>query len=76
MKKERLFEMANDIGDFFKSESDREAAVKGVLNHISRFWDPRMKRQIIAFLDEDNGDLNPIVHEAIVRLKSSMENAA
>ena len=76
MKKERLFEMANDIGDFFKSEPKQEDAVNGVFNHIYRFWEPRMKRQIIALLDEDNGDLNPIVHEAISRLKTKMEDAA
>ena len=48
MNIERLVAMANDIAAFFDSEPDKAVAVEGVRSHISRFWDPRMRRQIIA----------------------------
>jgi formate dehydrogenase subunit delta len=48
MNIDRLVSMANDIAAFFDSEPDQAAATEGVRVHISRFWDPRMRRQIIA----------------------------
>jgi formate dehydrogenase subunit delta len=48
MNIERLISMANDIAAFFDSESDKAVAAEGVRVHISRFWDPRMRREIIA----------------------------
>ena len=34
MKIERLIKMANDIGDFFNAESNKEIAAEGVKKHI------------------------------------------
>jgi formate dehydrogenase subunit delta len=48
MNIERLVAMANDIAAFFDSEPDKAVASEGVRFHISRFWDPRMRREIIA----------------------------
>lgn len=43
-----LVSMANDISAFFDSEVGAEAAPASVALHISRYWDPRMRTQIIA----------------------------
>ena len=51
-----LVKMANCIGDFFASEPDEEKAAKGVADHIRNFWDPRMRRQIFAHLDQTSGE--------------------
>ena len=40
--------MANDIAAFFDAEADKALAAEGVRFHISRFWDPRMRREVIA----------------------------
>jgi formate dehydrogenase subunit delta len=48
MNIERLVAMANDIAAFFDAEPDKAVAAEGVRFHISRFWDPRMRREIIA----------------------------
>ncbi|TAH46873.1 MAG: formate dehydrogenase, partial [Gammaproteobacteria bacterium] len=45
--------MANDIAAYFASEPDREAAISGIVNHIEKTWDPRMRRQIIQPSAED-----------------------
>jgi formate dehydrogenase subunit delta len=47
---EHLVTMANDIAAFFDAEPDQAVAAEGVRNHIARFWDPRMRREIIAHL--------------------------
>jgi formate dehydrogenase subunit delta len=39
--------MLNDIGAFFAHENTPEEQAQGVLTHIKRYWDPRMKARII-----------------------------
>jgi formate dehydrogenase subunit delta len=51
----RLVQMANDIGSFFGAEKDKTKAEKGVADHIRNFWEPRMRLQILAYLDEQEG---------------------
>lgn len=69
---ERLVAMANDIANYFHSDPDRDAGIDGVASHIRRFWDPRMRRKIIAHLDErDGAGLNDIARAAVARLAAS-----
>ncbi|MCG3143286.1 MAG: hypothetical protein HONDAALG_00627 [Gammaproteobacteria bacterium] len=65
---ERLVKMANDIGDFFKTEPNRVDAIEGIATHIARFWDPRMREQILEYLKKDGGELDEIVREALGRV--------
>lgn len=66
---ERLIAMANDIANFFQSEPDHAAAVDGVFNHIKRFWDPRMRRKIVAHLSEHGGEgLSELARAAVAKL--------
>ena len=66
---ERLVAMANDIANYFHSEPDRQLAVAGIADHITRFWEPRMRRKIIAHLGDHHGEgLNELAHEAVARL--------
>ena len=58
MKIERLIKMANDIGDFFNAESNKEIAAEGITKHILRSWDPRMRRDIIAYCQQDGSALS------------------
>ncbi len=69
MKIERLIKMANDIGDFFNAESNKEIAAEGVTKHILRSWDPRMRRDIIAYCRQDGAGLSELVKTAISRLE-------
>ena len=66
MEAHRLVRMANDIASFFNSEPDHQAALEGVAGHIRRFWDPRMRRELIQWLDEHAGEgLHPLALEAV-----------
>ena len=65
MNIDRLIKMANEIGSFFAAEPDREEAARGVANHISRFWEPRMRREIITHLQRGGGGLDDIARRGI-----------
>jgi formate dehydrogenase subunit delta len=45
---EHLVKMANDIGHFFRSETNREEAIAGIANHIAKFWTKRMREKLAA----------------------------
>ena len=68
MKTERLIKMANDIGDFFNAESNKEIAAEGIKKHIQRSWDPRMRSAIIAYCKEDGTALSDLARTAVSRL--------
>jgi formate dehydrogenase subunit delta len=63
--------MANDIGHFFNAEADKNVAAQGVANHIKRYWDPRMRREIIAHYREGGAGLDPVPRSAIALLTTS-----
>ena len=66
---EKLVRMANDIGNFFKAEPDHQVAVDGVATHLKRFWDPRMRKEIIAHVQSGGAGLIDIAREAVLKLE-------
>jgi formate dehydrogenase subunit delta len=52
MKIERLVAMVNDIAAFFAGEAGPDAPA-AVANHLRRFWEPRMRAQIVAAYRSD-----------------------
>jgi len=61
-----LIHMANQIGEFFEAMPDREEALLGITGHLHNFWEPRMRSQLLGYMDTENGkDLKPIVVSAI-----------
>ncbi|MBC8008400.1 MAG: formate dehydrogenase subunit delta [Prolixibacteraceae bacterium] len=69
MNIERLVRMANDIGNFFKAEPEHAVAVDGVAQHLKRFWDPRMRKEIVAYVDGGGTGLMDLVREAVLKLR-------
>lgn len=65
---EQLVKMANDIGNFFNAEPDRTAAVEGVADHLHKFWDPRMRRAIVAHYQAGGVGLGEVPRAAVARL--------
>lgn len=72
---ENLVRMANDIGNFFASEPDKEEAARNIKLHIRRYWEPRMRAQIVAHYRAGGEGLNELVNAA-VGLLASEEGAA
>lgn len=61
---EKLVYMANQIGSFFQSYP-HDQAVKGIKEHIEKFWDPRMLNQIYAIIEQPDHGLKPNALEAL-----------
>lgn len=65
----KLIHMANQIGRNFAIEGHDEA-VAATAAHIVKFWDPRMKAQIIALAAEGAGHFEPIAAAAVAQLRA------
>ena len=66
---EHLVHMANDIGNFFRSNPDRDAAVIAISNHIKSFWTPRMRRKLIKDMQGGDEELDELPRQALLLLK-------
>jgi formate dehydrogenase subunit delta len=75
MSPDRLVYMANQIGKFFEVQRGNEV-VPGIANHIRKFWDPRMREAIFAFMDAGGEGLDPPVREALDRIRSEEARGA
>jgi formate dehydrogenase subunit delta len=63
----RLVHDANQIARFFAAYP-RDEALAGVLDHIQKFWEPRMRRQIIAHAAEGGDGLDELALAAVKKL--------
>ena len=76
MNIEHLTRMVNDIANYFAAEPDHATGVNGVAEHIRKFWDPSMRRQIIAHLEAGGDGLGPMATEAVRTLAQGQTAAA
>ena len=71
MDAERLVRMANDIARFYEAEPDHQEAVGSVKTHLRRFWDPRMRREILQHLESGGSGLSELAREALELLRQA-----
>ena len=64
---QKLVYMANQIGKFFVSQGE-DNAVTQIADHLMKFWDPRMRKKILAHLAEGGAGLDPPVRKAVETL--------
>jgi formate dehydrogenase subunit delta len=57
---------ANSIAQFFAAYP-REEAIEGVAGHLQRFWEPRMRRQLLQYIAGGGAGLHELVLEAALR---------
>jgi formate dehydrogenase subunit delta len=67
MSHDKLAYMANQIGRFFQSQK-QDTAVAAIEDHLLKFWDPRMRRAIMAQLASGSIELDPPVRQAIEKM--------
>jgi formate dehydrogenase subunit delta len=67
MESENMVHMANQIAIFFASYP-KEEAVAGVADHLQKFWEPRMRKQITEYVAHGGGGLHDLAVEAVKRL--------
>lgn len=82
MEIDTLVHMANRIGSFFEALPDRQEGLDGVAEHLRRYWEPRMRRRLLDWLDSDAVDtaaetgsgeaLSSFVREAIEQHRADL----
>lgn len=68
MSPEKMVLMANQIATFFKTQPGEDQAQR-VADHLNDFWEPRMRRQLIAHVDAGGTGLEPLVLEAMAKVR-------
>lgn len=66
-QEQKLVYMANQIATFFNSQSD-DHAIGEIANHIAKFWDPRMRAKIFAYVGDGGTGLLPRAQSAVENL--------
>lgn len=61
---DKLVAMANQIGSFFATQPKINVP-EAVANHLRKFWDPRMRNQITAYLKNGGTGFDPPIREAV-----------
>ena len=75
---ELLIRRANRIGEFFAAMPDRDQAQLDIADHIRKFWEPRMRRALLDWLDDAapataHEQLKDIVRQAVQRHRDMLE---
>jgi formate dehydrogenase subunit delta len=68
MSIEHLVAMANDISHYFAAEPDPAAGAAGIADHLKRFWEPGMRKQIVAHLAAGGEGLEPLAKQGVQQL--------
>lgn len=68
MSQDKLAYMANQIGRFFESQK-QDTAVAAIEDHLRKFWDPRMRKAIIAQLTDGDVHFDGLVRKAVEHLR-------
>ncbi len=66
MENRDMIRMVNQIAAFFEAYP-RPDALKGIDNHVKKFWDPRMRKQLTEYIDGGGKDISPLVIAALSR---------
>ena len=68
MSPEKMVHMANQIAAFFRSQPGEDAAAR-VAAHLTDFWEPRMRAQLLAHVAAGGAGLDPVALAAARMLK-------
>jgi formate dehydrogenase subunit delta len=71
-----LIKMTNEISEFFASTADQPQAAAAVANHLRRYWEPRMRAQMLKYYEERNGaGLNELAKSGVAILHAAAHAA-
>jgi len=74
MEFDRLVHMANQIGKFFATQGKSNAS-DAIADHLRKFWDPRMRKQICAYFDSGGKGLDPLAYRAVEMIAAQQREA-
>jgi formate dehydrogenase subunit delta len=55
MNTDLMIKMLNEISAFFDGEDDKEQAMRDVKSHVRKFWEPRMRAQLLDYYEQRQG---------------------
>jgi formate dehydrogenase subunit delta len=67
MEADKMIHNANQIALFWASYPHDEA-LAGVVSHLKRYWEPRMKKQIRDYVAHGGSGLHDLALEAVKQL--------
>ena len=68
MENDKMVRQANQIAQYF-SVYPQARAQEGVHGHIRKFWEPRMRTQLIEYAAAGGDGLHALVHTAVDALR-------
>ncbi|HYK25382.1 MAG TPA: formate dehydrogenase subunit delta [Steroidobacteraceae bacterium] len=68
MNVDHLVKMANEIGSFFAGASPSEQAPRDVATHLRRYWEPRMRKAMLAHFAKGGAGLSDVARRAVTIL--------
>ncbi|MBY6002783.1 formate dehydrogenase subunit delta [Salipiger bermudensis] len=74
MSPEKMVMMANQIATFFATQPGDDGA-SGVADHINDFWEPRMRAQLLDYVETGGAGLHKLVIEAVPEIRAPAEKA-
>jgi formate dehydrogenase subunit delta len=74
MNIDHMVKMANEISAFFVTECNPGEASQEVAGHLRRYWEPRMRKQIIAHYRDGAAGLEDVARDAVGILAASETN--
>lgn len=66
---DKLVRMAQQIADNNSFTPDVDVVAGKVADHIQRFWDPRMKQEIIRYAQSDEAQISQVVARAVSQIR-------
>jgi formate dehydrogenase subunit delta len=72
MSPRKLVYMANQIGKFFANQPE-PMAVASIADHLTKFWEPRMRKAILEHAASGGEGLDPRTLKAVGALQSEAE---
>jgi formate dehydrogenase subunit delta len=77
MNIDHMIKMANEISLFWEGELGEDKAANDVATHLKRYWEPRMRAQMIEYFEERQGaGLSDVARQAVALLASQAKAAA
>ena len=67
---QKLVDMANQMADYFRTLPPDEG-LPGAVDHIQKFWTPKMRNRIVQHLDDGAAGMDPFAAKAVAMLKAA-----
>ena len=75
MNIDHMIKMANEISSFWQGEVGEAAASAEVATHLKRYWEPRMRAQMITYFEERHGaGLSDVALQAVQLLAAAAKS--